>query len=126
MHFSDDDLAAALRRKDPGADFTQRVISAVEAGRASAEPTPRAQSSRWWPFRFSPAFVAVAVAIVLGAASWIGVWRYREHRAQIARAEQARAQAILALRITNAKLNHVLRQVNQPDAPQPKVRRQTL
>ena len=125
MHFSDDDLAAALRRKDPGPDFTQRVISAVEAGSASAEAT-RVKSSNWWPFRFSPAFAAVAVAIVLVATSWIGVWRYREHRAQIARAEQARAQAILALRITNAKLNHVLRQVNQPDAPQPRVRRQTL
>jgi hypothetical protein len=125
MHFSDDDLAAALRRKDPGPDFTQRVLSAVEAGRASAEGT-RAKTSRWWRFRFSPAFAAVAVAIVLVAASWIGVWRYREHQAQIARAEQARAQAILALRITNAKLNHVLRQVNQQEAPQPKVRRQTL
>jgi hypothetical protein len=125
MHFSEDDLAAALRRKDPGPEFTQRVMIAVGgAGQESSlrEPDHKPQ---WWRLRFS-SVLAGALAVVLLVACLLGVHLYRDHQAQIARAEKARQEAVLALRITNAKLNHVFRRVNQQEAPQPKIRRQTL
>lgn len=128
MHFSDDDLSAALRREDPGPEFTERVISAIQrSGRDATSEQPRWKRS-WWPFRLSPALAGVAAAVVLIAASWLGLALYNRHQAEIARAEKARQEAILALRITNAKLNHVFRRVNfnQQAAPQPKNRRQIL
>ncbi|HLW52446.1 MAG TPA: hypothetical protein VKW06_06355 [Candidatus Angelobacter sp.] len=127
MHFSEDDLAAALRRKDPGPDFAQRVIKAVGEDR---QQSPRAALGRkftpgWWPFRFSPV-LGGALAAVLVFACWFGVAWYRARQVEIARGEKARQEAILALRITSAKLHHVFRHVNQQEAPQPKIRRQSL
>jgi len=43
----------------------------------------------------------------LAAGGWLGVARYRQVQERQA-GERARQQAILAMRIANAKLNHVL------------------
>ena len=34
MHFSEDDLRDALKRKDPGEGFTQRVMARVEQAKS--------------------------------------------------------------------------------------------
>lgn len=125
MHFSDEDLAAALRRQDPGPEFTQRVMCAV-GGTKQESSRREGGRSFWWPFRFSPVLASALAAVALILVSWIGIVRYQDRERKIVQAEKARQEAILALRITNAKLNHVFRHVNQQEAAQPKNRRQTL
>ena len=41
-------------------------------------------------------------------------------------ARNAEQQAVRALRITSAKLNHVFQKVNGTPSPEPKIRRQSL
>lgn len=125
MHFSDDDLKAALRRKDPGPEFTERVMATIASRPQQADGKVRPRGT-WWPFRFSPVLAGAVAAFVLVLVGWLGIANYHEQKIKIAQAEKARQEAILALRITNAKLNHVFRRVNQQEAPQPKIRRQSL
>jgi hypothetical protein len=58
----------------------------------------------------------------------VGYEKYREARLEQAR--EAEQKTILALKITNAKLNHVFKRVNEsinePAAQAPKIRRQSL
>lgn len=126
MHFSEQDLEAALRRKDPGPEFTKRVVNAIGSAKQKSSIREGRGIFGWWGFRFAPAVGGAIAIVLLAIMSWLGVVRYHDHQNQIAQAEKARQQAILALRITQAKLNHVLRHVSQQDAPQPKIRRQTL
>jgi hypothetical protein len=125
MHFSEDDLRAAMRRKDPGPEFTARVMAAVEHGRQKSGPGEMPGKSRWWPFRFAPALAGALAALVLAAGGWLEYHRY-QHSREMARAERARQEAILALKITSAKLDHIFRRVNQQEPPQPKTRRESL
>lgn len=143
MHFSDDDLRDALKRKDPGDGFTQRVLARVEQAKAKIEADRQpSRKSRavppWWIRR--PAWAFAMVALLLLGFAW-GGFRYSEYRhEQTARrqqqqleearrqqeeAEHARDQAILALRIARSKLNHVLEQAQIPAATD-SVRRQRL
>ena len=133
MHFSDDDLRAALRRKDPGPGFTQRVMARIEQAKAqpAIEPDRRGRSFLGiWPFKLRPALVSVAVAAVLLAGSWLGLQQYervqREKSVERAAAEKARQDAILALRITRAKLNQVFLRAKYLPEPGPEVRRKNL
>jgi hypothetical protein len=130
MHFSDDDLKNALRRKDPGPDFTQRVMARV--GQAE-QRVPAAKSPRGWlawisAVKLRPAMTALAATLLVAAASWMGYEKYREVRTEQAR--EAAQKTILALKITNAKLNQVFKRVNQsinePAAQEPRIRRQSL
>lgn len=127
MHFSDDDLRAALRRKNPGPGFTQRVMARIE--RAEAQPAkPRVQERRsflgLWPFKLRPALVSGAVATVLLAGSWLSFQQYeqmqRKKLVETAAAEKAK-EAILALRITRAKLNRVFQRAKYLPEPGPQV-----
>lgn len=141
MHFSEDDLRAALKRKDPGEGFTQRVMARVEQSKTEGKPQPAKKSNglpAWW--RLRPAWAFAVVAALLLAFAW-GGYEYSEYRhEQIAKqeqqrleelkrqqqeAERARDQAILALKIARSKLNHVLEQAQIP-APADKIRRQRL
>ena len=141
MHFSDDDLRAALKRKDPGEGFTQRVMARVEQAKAEGDRQPARKVAAlppWWTRR--PVWAMAVVVLLLLGFAWAG-YQYSEHRhQQIAQeeqkklqelkrqqqqAEQARDQAILALRIARSKLNHVLEQAQIPVATDP-VRRQRL
>jgi hypothetical protein len=141
MHFSDDDLRDALKRKDPGEGFTQRVMGRVEQAKAegTARPATKKVNGKflaWWPLR--PAWT-VAVVAVLVLACGIGGYQYSEYRhaeeMRIARAQQqqlqqeaerARDQAIMALEIARAKLNHVLQHAQLQAEPASNVRRQRL
>lgn len=140
MHFSEDDLRQALKRKDPGAGFTQRVMARVNQSRAEGKPAQEKKSNGslmvWWKLR--PAWIFALAAVLFLAFGWAG-YQYSEYRhaaeMRQARAEQqrlqqeaekARDQAILALEIARAKLNHVLQHAQLPVESNDKIRRQRL
>ncbi len=141
MHFSEDDLGEALKRKDPGEGFAQRVMARVNQSKAesTAPPTTKKVNGKllsWWIQR--PAW-AVAVVAMLLLACGIGGYQYSEYRHaeenRIARqkqqqlqqeAERARDQAIMALEIARAKMNHVLQHAQLQAEPNDKIRRQRL
>ena len=91
------ELREALRRKEPPAGFTERVMMAVEcAGHAGAlTAAARPPHSRW---RYAAA-AAVLVAVLAGG--------------EAVRIVRAKQQMLTALHITSAKLrdarNHVMR-----------------
>jgi uncharacterized protein HemX len=140
MHFSEDNLREALKRKDPGEGFTQRVMTRVN--QAKAEGTRQAATKKvngkflsWWMHR--PAWTVAVVAMLLLACG-IGGYQYSEYRHaeenRIARAKQqqlqqeaerARDQAIMALEIARAKMNHVLQHAQLQAEPN-EIRRQRL
>jgi hypothetical protein len=136
MHFSEDDLRNALRRKDPGPGFTQRVMARVgqakeaQAAQAASRPEPRKRLS-WqrWTWMPRPAWIGAVVALVLAIGAGLGYLQYERVQSQ-REAELAKQQVMLALKITNAKLNHVFKRVhesiNEPAAEEPKIRRQSL
>lgn len=142
MHFSDDDLRAALQRKDPGESFTQRVMARVEQGKVESKPLPARKSQgillSWRKLR--PVWAFAVIALLLLGFAWAG-YQYSEYRYELRakqeqqrlenlkrqqeEAERARDQAIQALQIARSKLNHVLEQAQIP-APADKIRRQRL
>jgi hypothetical protein len=136
MHFSEDDLKNALRRKDPGPSFTQRVMARVgqaEQGKGPAKQDLAIKVPRGWMawlgvIKLRPVMTALAAILLVAAASWMGYEKYRE--ARIEQAREAEQKTILALKITNAKLNHVFQRVNEsinePAAQAPKIRRRSL
>jgi hypothetical protein len=146
MHFSEDDLREALKRKDPGEGFTQRMMARVNQARVNqskAEGTAPPATKKvhgkflaWWTLR--PVWTMAVVAVLLLACG-IGGYQYSEYRhaeeMRIARAKQqqlqkeaekARDQAIMALEIARAKLNHVLQHAQLQAEPAEKIRRQRL
>jgi hypothetical protein len=144
MHFSEDDLREALKRKDPGEGLTQRTLMRVNQARVnqaqaegkSALTKPGGGFLAWWQHR--PVWAVAVVAVLLLAFS-IGGYQYSEYRhgeeMRIARArqqqlqqeaEKARDQAILALEIARAKMNHVLQHAQLQAEPNDKSRRQRL
>jgi len=143
MHFSEDDLREALKRKDPGEGFTQRVMARVnqaqsESKSALAKPEKKSSGSFMAWLTHRPAW-AMAVVAVLLLAFGIGGYQYSEYRHaeqnRIARekqqqlqqeAERARDQAIMALEIARAKMNHVLQHAQLQAEPTGKSRRERL
>ncbi|HZU29867.1 MAG TPA: hypothetical protein VFB79_02055 [Candidatus Angelobacter sp.] len=142
MHFSEDDLEKALKRKEPGAGFTQRVMARVNQAQAESKATPQGKGKTngplmaWWNLR--PAWTFALVAVLLLAFGF-GGYEYSEYRhaeeMRIARekneqlqreAEKARDQAILALEIARSKLNHVLQHAQLSIEQSEKARRQRL
>ena len=146
MHFSEDDLHEALKRKDPGEGFTQRTLIRVNQARVNqakaegpAQPAakkPNGKFLAWWMLR--PAWTVAIVALLLLACG-IGGYQYSEYRhaeeMRVARAKQqqlqqeaerARDQAIMALEIARAKMNHVLQHAQLQVEPNDKIRRQRL
>ncbi len=137
MPFSEDDLRAALKRKDPGRDFTRRVMARLdEAGARKPAIASQARGMFTWlaAFRFAPALAAAAIAVMLLVGAWVGYQSYQEHERaaqQIdlqrqAEAKKAEQQAILALRISSEKLNHVFHKVNSALPQDATIRRQRL
>lgn len=129
MHFSEDDLRDALRRKDPGSGFTQRVMARTRQADANAVKTttaapPARRYPSLWRWLQSPALVTAAV-LLLVAGSWLGFRQYE--RVQRERAEaKVQQQTILALRITAAKLTRVLERATYLPGRDPEVRRNSL
>ena len=140
MHFSEDDLREALKRKEPGEGFTQRVMARVNQAQPGNKTVlakkPNGAFLSWLTHR--PAW-AMALAAMLLLAFGIGGYQYSEYRhaeeMRIARArqqqlqqeaERARDQAIMALEIARAKMNHVLQHAQLQAEPTDKIRRERL
>ncbi len=137
MQFSEDDLRNALRRKDPGPEFTQRVMARARRSDAARQPQAPNRNRRFswiqalW-LRPLPAFAAFVLVLLAG--TWIGYQSYQTHQweAQVRKQQQeqaeqkARQETILALRITSEKLNHVFQKVNSAIPPDAKIRRERL
>ena len=104
MYFSEEDLRAALRRKMPSPDFTDKVMAKVRQAGASEEQTARSVRvlHRRWPVKLFWACGAAACLLLAG------VLQYRNYERQRER-DRAEQQMLLAFRITDAKLNQVLR-----------------
>jgi hypothetical protein len=133
MHFSEEDLKKALRRKDPGPGFTQRVMARIgQEQEADAVATTKKAKLPWWRWTLQshPALAGGLAALVLIIGSGLGYQQYqrvqREKRVEAQKAELAKEQVLEALKITNAKLTHVFRRVSEPSAGGPKNRRQSL
>lgn len=90
------ELRSALRRTEPPAGFTERVLAAIEHEGATARPRQRA----WRPLA-----AALLLAAFLGGGAAV---RYVEQQRE---GERAKQQVLLALHITSGKLrdarNHV-------------------
>ncbi|GAC1661424.1 MAG: hypothetical protein NVS9B4_13670 [Candidatus Acidiferrum sp.] len=102
MHFSEDNLRSALRRKNPGTRFTEQVMARVGQEPAQKEssggrPSPRLRK-------------ATAIALAAGVLFAAGTFEHRQQVRRHQEAEFAREQALLALRITTAELNKAVRQ----------------
>jgi uncharacterized protein HemX len=140
MHFSEDDLREVLKRKDPGEGFTQRVMARVNQAQPGNKTVlakkPNGAFLSWLTHR--PAW-AMTLAAMLLLAFGIGGYQYSEYRHaeenRIARAKQqqlqqeaerARDQAIMALEIARAKMNHVLQHAQLQAEPTDKIRRERL
>lgn len=144
MQFSEDDLRSALQRKDPGPEFTQRVMARLAQQNVSKtanakEASAKAKELSGWRSWFAgsgsrPVMAGAMAAVIFAIMAWMGIERYQGYIEQVQNqkvqeekvARQAEEQAFRALRITSAKLNHVFQKVNGAPATEPRIRRQTL
>jgi hypothetical protein len=95
----DDALREALRREDPGPDFTREVLARAAAARPKRS---------WWrglASGFRPPLVRWATAGVLACALLATGLEYRRERHLRAEGEAAKQQLVLALRIAGVKLH---------------------
>ncbi len=130
MHFSEDDLKNALQRKDPGPGFTQRVMAGVSQGEEAKAATQAESRKRFawrgWTWRLRPVLIGAVAAIALIIGGGLGYRQYERVQREHQQAALAQQEMMRALRITSAKLNHVLKRVNEPQVEEPKIRRQSL
>lgn len=118
MQFSEDDLRAALRQKDPGERFTERVMAHVsqpQARVATAGGTGSRLGELWHRLWLRPALTGAVAAMLIAGVS-LGFLHYRNVQ-RWREGEAAKQQVLLALRITNAKLNHVIGRVKTSQGP---------
>ena len=126
MQFSEDDLREALKRKDPGPGFTQRVMARVNQGHTDSAQSQRRAPSWWtgiWGWR--PVLAGALAAVLLVAVAWVGYTRYQREQ-ELRQAKFAEQQVKVALRITNAKMSQVLQRVSAAQPRESNIRRQTL
>jgi hypothetical protein len=104
----EDLLRQTLSRKDPGPEFTDRVLSRAGASRTEWGATHSREGFAW--FRFSGlrwAGVAAAAGVLV-----IGTAQYERHE-RMARGEAAKEQLMTALRIAGSKLYLAQEKVHQ-------------
>lgn len=107
-------LQRALRpRRDPGEDFAARIAARLDSNEMSQPAATRfdlmrrhALRSRWLP-------AALAACLIAG----IGLMQMRQHAAEVARANQARAQLLQALSIASDNINIVRAAVAREENP---------
>lgn len=136
MPFSEDDLRQALQRKDPGPGFTQRVMARIVQTKETNSRTEQRKRLTWrgWTWKLRPALIGALAAVLLVIGGGLGYQEYERiqekrleaQKLEDRKAREAEEKVILALRITNAKLNHIFKRVNESGAPGPKIRRQSL
>ena len=138
MQFSEDDLRAALQRKDPGPEFTQRMMVRLEQQKMANTAKAKTEQAGWRSWfagaGWRPMMAGALAAVIFVVVAWMSIERYERYTAQLRNqkiqeqviAQQAEEQAMRALRITSAKLTHVFQKVNSAPSTEPRNRRQTL
>jgi uncharacterized protein HemX len=132
MHFSEDDLRKALKRHDPGPGFTNRVMTGINQAEKKAHAGPKRGSffSAIISLARRPALAAGLAVLALAVGGGLGYWQHqvneRKRQHEQAMAKEAERQAIVALRITNAKLSHVFQRVRESQQNDSNIRRQRL
>jgi hypothetical protein len=91
----EDELRSAMQRREPSADFTDRVLARVSA-------TPGRRAVQPWQQPWVRWVAGMAAALLLTT----GGWEYRHHEG-----ERAKDQVLLAMRIAGSKLNKAQRKV---------------
>ncbi len=96
----DDELRNALRREDPGPEFTRKVLARVSRERANRT---------WWQALASP-FSAprlrwATAGVMAGALLLLSGLEYRREQRIRAEGEAAKRQLVLAMRIAGSKLH---------------------
>jgi len=115
MNPLDYELKNALRREEPSADFTERVLARIQSAPARK---PDWREGLRKIFRLHALQWATAAALCV--AIIIGMVAYRRHQrtlAERAEGEKARAQVMLALHIASTRLNVALREVQRAESP---------
>ncbi len=110
MNSLEHELKNALRREEPAADFTERLLArlpSMPAGKPS-------WSEALWNLICRPA-LRWATAAAFCAAFAVGYFAYRRHQQTVARGKMARQQVMLALHIASSKLNFAVKQVHRTD-----------
>ena len=127
MQFYEDDLREALKRKDPGPGFTQRVMARVNQEETTNAATSPRSAPGWWMRMWSwrPVLAGALAAVLLVAVAWVGYTRYQREQ-ELSQAKFAEQQVKVALRITNAKMSQVLQRVSAAQPRESNTRRQTL
>jgi len=134
MHFSEDDLRNALKRHDPGPGFSRRVMAAIGINQAEKKEHPGPKRRSFFSAIFSlarrPALARAMAVLALAAGGGLGYWQHqvneRKRQKELAMAKEAERQAIVALRINNAKLSHVFQRVRESQQNDSKIRRERL
>lgn len=120
MNRFDDELKNALRRQEPSADFTDRLMALVAQEKEGEGDVETGRRGDWWQkivAFFQPPQIKWAMAGAMAAlliAGVIGANRYRQHQleqqrqaaiAAEAEGQRAKEQVMFAMRIASAKLN---------------------
>ncbi|MFN0085642.1 MAG: DUF2275 domain-containing protein [Blastocatellia bacterium] len=117
----DKELKQALRREEPSADFTDRVMARI-GDRPANNRQEKERRSQAWLKRFLELFqpprmrwAMAGMMIGLAALAGLGIHQHQERRRamEIAEGEKAREQVLLAMRIASDKLNIARKKVRE-------------
>ncbi len=114
----EDELKRAFAPEEPGDEFTARVLAGVNAANAmksangrpapTPKPLPRMGTAARWRMALA---LAASLTITTSGVLWM------RHVQYVQDGERARAQVLVALRLTSEKLNVVRAAVTQLDEP---------
>ena len=110
MRTLDDELRDALRREEPPAGFTERVLAEAADGSRFRAGTSRPPATGARRVVIGWAAAAALVAAVAGGMQYRAVQQAREERA---RGEAAKEQVVKALRIAGYKLHMVQERIKE-------------
>jgi hypothetical protein len=106
----EEELKQALRRQEPGADFTQRVLA-----RCAAEDA-KVRGNFWRIFWATPIWrfgMATAAALLMVGSGTL----YQQHEHEL-KGMAAKRQLLLAMRIAGTKLQEVQQRVKESEQEQ--------
>src|ERR1700686_2759297 len=96
------DLEHVLRRERPPAGFATRVMRRVEEEERGRQPDSSGGHGSWW------LAAAAMLLLTIAGGGWLTHYEIERHEG-----ERAKAQVLLALRITGAKMHAAREQVRQ-------------